>query len=199
MDAMETGNVAAEKARARKLFRARRAALAPEARQAQSVAICSQLLPFLHERRMRTLSAFWPLAEEVDLRPLLRGLAASGVTVALPVVVSERGDRPRLVHRAFQGDAALARGRFGVMEPLATAPLVAPRDVEVALVPALAVDARGVRLGYGGGFYDAFLAQTEAMRVAVVFASGVAARLPAEPHDARVDWTVTPEAARAAT
>ncbi len=62
-------------------------------------------------------------------------------------------------------------------------------------MPALAADARGVRLGYGGGFYDAFLAQTEALRACVVFASGVARGLPAEPHDVRMHRVLSPEAA----
>ena len=156
-----------------------------------SVAIGRYSAGLVESRGARTVSAFWPLAEEPDLRPLLRALRASGVTVALPVVTSGRGETPVLEHRLFGGDDALAPGRFGVMEPLAPCPLVAPEAVEVALVPALAVDRDGVRLGYGGGFYDAYLVATEAYRVGIVLASGVVASLPSEAHDARLDAWVS--------
>ena len=183
--------MAAEKARLRTQFRAVRAALAPEARAAAGAAICAHLLALVRERGARTVSAFWPLAGEVDLRPFVREMSASGVVVALPVVVSARGEAPRLEHRRFESEGALARGRFGVMEPLASAPRVAPEAIDLAVVPALAADAGGVRLGYGGGFYDAFLAETGALRVGALFASGVADALPAEPHDERLDAVVT--------
>ena len=194
--------MAAEKARLRGVFRQRRAALGPEARAAQSVRICAHLGAWLREHGAETagplaVSAFWPLAEEPDLRPLLRALHDGGVRVALPVVASAPDEAPRLEHRAFAGEAALVPSRFGVMEPLAGHPLP-PEAIGVALVPALAVDASGVRLGYGGGFYDAFLATTAARRVGVVFASGAARGLPAEPHDARLEAICTPDGLRAA-
>ena len=193
--------MAAEKARLRGVFRARRASMAPEARARESAAIGAHLGAWLAagglDRAGATVSAFWPLAGEPDLRPLLRALRAKGVRVALPAVASAPGEAPRLEHRLYTGDAALTPGRFGVMEPLARSPLVAPEAVGVALVPALAVDAGGGRLGYGGGFYDAFLAETAALRVGVVWASAVAGTLPAESHDARLDAVCSPGGVRA--
>ena len=85
----------------------------------------------------------------------------------------------------------LVGGRFGVLEPPATAPLVDPREVEVALVPGLAASRDGIRLGYGGGFYDAYLVETPALRVGAVFGACLVDALPAEPHDAHLDLLVT--------
>jgi 5-formyltetrahydrofolate cyclo-ligase len=188
----ESRSVAAEKARLRAEFRQRRGALGLERRAAGSRRICHRAEAWIREQGARTVSAFWPLAEEPDLRPLVRALHGAAIRVVLPVVLSARNEAPRLGHRAFSGEAALAPGRFGVMEPLA-GDLVAPEAIDVALVPALAVDPAGVRLGYGGGFYDAYLAETNAVRIGVVFASGVAEALPAELHDARLDGACTPD------
>ena len=158
-----------------------------ERRAEASRAIGAHLAHVLPEAGV--VSAFWPLPGEVDLRPLLRRLASRGVTVALPVTASAPGEAPRLVHRAMEGE--LVRGRFGVMEPPAGAPAVDPREVSVAVVPGLAASREGIRLGYGGGFYDAFLASTPALRVGVVFRACVVDALPAEPHDARLSVLVT--------
>lgn len=138
------------------------------------------------------VSAFWPLHEEVDLRPLLLDLARGGGTVALPVVASAPGEPPRLEHRVMPSEAGLlVRGRFGVMEPPPSSPLVDPREVGVALVPGLAASRGGSRLGYGGGFYDAFLRASPARRVGVVFGPCLVDALPSEPHDARLDVIAT--------
>lgn len=185
-------SVAAKKARLRSQFREARATLTPEARAAQSTAVSERLDALVRERSARTVSAFWPLADEIDLRPWLRALHARGVAVALPVVVSRRDETPRLEHRRFSIEGDLTTGRFGVMEPLA-GPLIAPEAIEIAIVPALASDREGTRLGYGGGFYDAFLSETTALRVAALFASGVVPSLPAEPHDASLDALAAPD------
>ncbi|MEM6327969.1 MAG: 5-formyltetrahydrofolate cyclo-ligase [Bacteroidota bacterium] len=183
----ERETVAAQKARLRARFREVRSGLGADHRTNASRLIRSRLGDVLPEAGV--VSAFWPLPGEVDLRLWLRHLAASGTTVALPITTSAPGEPPRLVHRAMEGD--LVRGRFGVMEPSAAAVLVEPREIAVAIVPALAISREGVRLGYGGGFYDAFLAETPALRVGVAFAACLANTLPAEPHDARLDVIVT--------
>lgn len=182
-------SVAAQKARRRAQFRAIREDLGEGGRAAVSEAICRRAGALVREQGARTVSAFWPLPGEVDLRPLLRQLRASGVTVALPVTLSAPGESPRLEHRAWTG--RLIAGRFGVREPGPDALLIPPEAVDLALVPALAVAMDGTRLGYGGGFYDAYLAETDALRLAVVASACLAPSLPAEPHDARLDGVLT--------
>jgi 5-formyltetrahydrofolate cyclo-ligase len=69
--------------------------------------------------------------------------------------------------------------------------VVSPADLDVVVVPALALGRDGSRLGYGGGYYDAFLAETPAARVGVAFAACLVPSVPSEPHDARLDAVVT--------
>ncbi|MDT0630611.1 5-formyltetrahydrofolate cyclo-ligase [Rubrivirga litoralis] len=179
--------MAAEKAAWRERFRAARRALPAEARAAASAAVCARVLALPEIQAAGTVHAFWPLADEVDLRPALAVLRERGVVVALPVVAGPR----RLVHRAFEGEGALRAGRWGTREPAPSAPDVRPAALDVVLVPGLAFGRDGSRLGYGGGFYDAFLAQTPALRVGVGGAASLVASVPTEPHDARLDAVVT--------
>lgn len=182
---------AAEKAAWRERFRRARLGLAPEHREAASLKIAARVLALPEVARARTVHVFWPIVErgEVDTRPLVRALVGRGVGVVLPAVLP--GPAPRLAHRRFEGEDRLVPGPWGLREPTPDALAVAPAHLDVVVVPGLAFDGRGGRLGYGGGYYDAFLAETAALRVGVAFAVGWAAAVPTEPHDVRVDVVVT--------
>ena len=189
---MSERRVSAEKAALRRRFRALRAD-APERgaaeRGAADAALVARVLALPEVAAARTVLAFWPLLHrgEVDVRPLVVALQARGVRVALPVVVP--GEAPRLVARVAAG--ALVDGPWGLREPPSGAPEVAPGALDLVVVPALALGRDGSRLGYGGGYYDAFLATTPALRVGVVRHACLVDALPAEAHDACVDVVVT--------
>ncbi|MBE9553105.1 MAG: 5-formyltetrahydrofolate cyclo-ligase [Proteobacteria bacterium] len=135
------------------------------------------------------VSGFWPIGSEVDMVPVLRALAARGHAVALPVVVGR--NRP-LVFRTWREGDAMAEGPYGIREPLESAPEIAP---QVLLVPLLAFDRAGYRLGYGGGFYDRSLAMLrEDGPVTAIGAAWAAQEVPAVPHDQHdqpLDWMLT--------
>jgi len=135
------------------------------------------------------VSGFWPIGDEVDVMPLLRELAARGHPVALPVVAG-RG-RPLVFRRWVEGDDT-ASGPFGISEPLEGAPAIAPA---VLLVPLLAFDRAGYRLGYGGGYYDRSLAalrdKAETLAVGIAWAGQEVAAVPRDSHDQKLDWVVT--------
>ena len=139
------------------------------------------------------VSGYWPLADEMDPRPILRRLAAAGHVIGLPVVT---GRGAPLVFRCWHPDADLVAGTFGVMTPGPEAPEVVPR---VVLAPLLAFDRAGYRLGYGGGFYDrtleALRAKGEVLAVGLGYACQEVAAVPREPTDQRLDWLVTERAA----
>lgn len=179
--------MSAEKAAWRARFRAARQAVAPEARAAASRRIVERVRRLPEVAAAEAVHLFWPLPDEVDLRPLADALRQRGAVVALPAVVGPRA----LAHRRYLGADRLVPGRWGVMEPALDAPPVSPHEIDVVLVPALAVGRDGSRLGYGAGFYDEFLATTTASRVGVVPASGLVDSVPTEPHDARLDVIVT--------
>ena len=82
--------------------------------------------------------------------------------------------------------------RFGMLEPTPDLPVIAPSTLEVILVPGVAFDRRGGRLGFGGGYYDRFLPTTPALRVAATYDECLSEALPCGEHDQRMDWVVTP-------
>ena len=139
--------------------------------------------------RPSTVSGFWPLKDEIDLRPLLDRLHGQGWTCALPVVTGR--DRP-LVFREWSPGDGLEEGGFATRHPRRSQPEITPH---VVLVPLLAFDVRGFRVGYGGGYYDRTL---EALRRAgPVIAAGAAFAgqqmddVPHGQYDQPLDWVVT--------
>ena len=88
--------------------------------------------------------------------------------------------------------AHLVRHRFGMLEPAADLPVIDPVEIDVVLVPGVAFDRRGGRLGFGAGYYDRFLLTTLALRVGVTYDECLADALPCGEHDQRMDWVVTP-------
>lgn len=139
--------------------------------------------------RPTMLAGFWPKGDEIDVCPLLSALHDDGYAVALPATPAEAGP---LAFRVWTPATQLAAGAFGIAEPAADAALVEP---DALLIPLLAVDADGYRLGYGGGYYDRTL---DALRMRRrVIAIGVAyevqrvERLPRGAHDHRLDWLLT--------
>jgi 5-formyltetrahydrofolate cyclo-ligase len=135
------------------------------------------------------VSAYWPLDDELDPRPLFMALHGRGHPIGLPVIVAKR--QP-LLFRRWTPDAALVRGPFRVMTPPAEAPEVVPR---LLLVPLLAFDRTGYRLGYGGGFYDRTIAKLRAagdvLAVGVALAAQEVAAVPRDGTDEPLDWVVT--------
>ena len=183
----ESDQVAAEKAAWRRRFRALRAETPPGTLADASAQIVARLRALPEVATAATVHLFWPLPGEIDLRPLARSLRAAGRTVVLPAVAGPRA----LAHRVFDGDGGLVDGPWGLREPAPDARACDPRDLDVVLVPGLAFGRDGSRLGYGGGFYDTFLAETPALRVGVCLQSALVATVPALPHDARLDAVVT--------
>lgn len=140
------------------------------------------------------ISAYLPIADEIDPLPLMLRLAGEGFRLALPVM---QGKAEPLCFRRWHPGEPVAKREWGILEPLPSAPEV---DPDVMLVPLLAFDAEGYRLGYGGGFYDRTLAAMRARRAVV--AIGLAfdeQEVPAVPRfelDQRLDWVLTPTGPR---
>jgi len=140
---------------------------------------------------LRLLLAFAPLPDELDPTPLVAEARRRGVAVAYP-----RCEFDGLRLYRVDDETALATGRYGLQEPDPDRALpVDPSDVDVALVPALAVDSRGYRLGRGGGHYDRLLAHPHwrAWRVGFVPAARVRTELPVDPWDVPLDAFLTEE------
>ena len=137
------------------------------------------------------VSAYWPMRDELDSRPLLHALADGGAICALPVVVGRH--RPLVFRRWKPGDA-LIEAAFGLCEPAKTAEPLIPA---IVIAPLLAVDPAGRRLGYGGGYYDRTIAALgragEVVTVGIGYDVQIRPGVPAGPGDVRVDWVVSNE------
>ncbi len=130
------------------------------------------------------VSGFWPLDGEIDIRPLLLALAGRGHVIALPAT-PPRGQP--LEFRRWRPGERLIRERFATMRP--EGPVVVP---DVLLVPLLAFDRRGHRLGYGGGYYDRTLAALPGRRtIGCAFAAQEVEEVPTDGHDQVLDAIAT--------
>jgi 5-formyltetrahydrofolate cyclo-ligase len=130
------------------------------------------------------VSGFWPLGPEIDLRLLMLALHDRGNPVALPVT-PRRGEA--LTFRGWKPGDVLIPERFGTMRPIGE--IVVP---DVLLIPLLAFDSRGGRLGYGGGFYDRTLAILPGrFRMGCAFAAQQVDAVPVGPYDVRLDAVAT--------
>ena len=140
------------------------------------------------------VAGYWPVRDEIDVRGLLADLAAAGADVALPAIAAP--DRP-LVFRRWQPGDVLANGAFGIAEPSADRRAIVPH---VLIVPLLAFDRAGYRLGMGRGYYDRTLrvlrAGAPVVAVGVAFAAQEVAEVPHDGFDERLDWIVTERGAR---
>lgn len=176
-----------EKKSLRRQILAARDGLAPAEREARSAALRDRLRSLPRWREAGTVHLFVPFGSEVDTFPLLEALLAEGRRAVLPRVAPGR----RLHHCLVTALADLAPGAWGIPEPGPHCAQVPPVEVELVLVPGVAFDRRGGRLGYGGGFYDGFLAECPAPRVALAFGLQVVPEVPREPHDLLVHALVT--------
>lgn len=135
------------------------------------------------------VSGFWPMGDEIDVKPLMHALIARGHRIALPCVA---GRGKPLVFRAWAPGDTLIPGTLGTSTPSDDKPALTP---DVVIAPLLAFDRRGYRLGYGAGYYDLTLAHLRAgggvLAVGVGYDAQEADALPAEPWDQPVDWIVT--------
>lgn len=177
-------NIAFEKTRAREAAKQRRAACV-------SKAYAVELINHWPHTALTgaAIAGFWPIKDEIDVRPLMAALKDAGHTVCLPEIV--RKAHP-LRFRAYAPGHDLRRGPYGTAEPVKTAPEVTP---QIVLLPLLAFTPEGWRLGYGGGFYDRTLAALR--EKGDVFACGVAysgqetSSVPTDQYDQKLDGMLT--------
>lgn len=175
----------------RKRLRALRRALPEEARASRSAEVASRVASMPEWRAARTVGLYVSMADELDTTALIDRALADGMRVALPVT-EDRG--PLTFRLGWEGGRALPReySAFGVEEPTSACPVIAHSELDFVLVPALAVDLRGYRLGYGAGHYDQTLPHcARAVTVAGVFDFQLVGEVPAEPHDVAVRWVIT--------
>lgn len=176
------------KAELRRAAAARRDALRDRPERSTSIVNLVMALPAYSAAA--AIHCFLPIRSEVDTRPLVRAALAAGKAVAVPVM----GADGVMAHSWIDGldEAGFARGQLGTARPRVLRP-ARPGEWDLTIVPLLAFDRAGYRLGYGKGHYDGLLAQGVGLAVGVAFACQEEAELPREPHDRRLDLIATEE------
>jgi 5-formyltetrahydrofolate cyclo-ligase len=176
------------KAELRSRLRSVRRVMPQASCDARSRAICERLVALPQFARASVIAGYAAFRKEADPADALRQAEAAGKQIAL-VRIADDGALALHAHRA--GDV-LAENGYGILEPPASAPRVPTEAVELIIVPALAVDARGHRIGYGHGYYDRLLPRLErAYKVAIAYDFQLMAEAPDTPGDVPVDCVIT--------
>ncbi|MCV7178159.1 5-formyltetrahydrofolate cyclo-ligase [Mycolicibacterium sphagni] len=186
--------LAGTKAQHREALFAARRAVPDSIRAAEAEALSDHLAQIVGPDD--AVCAYLPVGSEPGSPEMVDRLRKLCARVLLPVTRSGADGRPLALLWGVYVPGALVAARFGLLEPAEPwLPSSAVAEADVVLVPALAVDRNGVRLGRGGGFYDRSLAlcRPGARLVAVVRDEEVVDELPSEPHDIRVTHVVTPK------
>jgi 5-formyltetrahydrofolate cyclo-ligase len=177
------------KTAARRAALARRSALSPAVRAAGSRRAAERLAALPDYRAAKTVLLYASHGAELDTFSLIEAALAAGKGVALPVDLG--GGR---MEAAFVTDLQVLRpGPRGILEP--AGPFADPALFDFAVVPAVAADHAGVRLGYGGGYYDRYLPRlrSDAARAGLIFECQLVPGLPWEPHDSVLPLWITEE------
>jgi len=177
----------AAKADARMLMRAERNAVEPRDASIKLI----ENFP-LELAKLSPVAGYWPVGSEIDGRPLLAALAKAGRVVALPRMEGRNGPARFL---QWRGSEILSADAFGVPSPPANGADLSPR---LFLVPLLAFDRAGRRLGQGGGHYDRIISLYRAhgaIAAGLAYAEQEMGEVPTGPHDAHLDWIITPKEA----
>ena len=176
------------KAGLRRLVLSRRKALHDEKGTAAAAAVADHVLAQLHPTG-KQIAGYWPIACELDPRPALEAVINAGGTAALPVVA---GQGQVLIFRQWNRGDPLDPGPFGTAHPTPRAPTIAP---DILLLPLIAYDATGHRLGYGAGYYDrtvqALRNQRDIIVIGLAYDEQEIDAVPVGSHDQRLDAIIT--------
>ncbi len=174
-------------------MRHRRQALDETTRRSLDQAINQTVLELVEKTGSVSLSAFLPFDGEPDVRPALEILSQRGVRIALPVII-DAPTAPRLQFRCWHPATRLDRNFFGIEEPGA-GEAVLPQNLDLVLLPLVAWDKCGRRLGMGAGYYDRALAavadRSHPLRVGIAYEVQKVPELPADPWDVHLHQVIT--------
>jgi 5-formyltetrahydrofolate cyclo-ligase len=162
--------------------------ISPAVRAVESIELCERLktqMPSAH-----TILFFAPLPDELDIWPVLELSLALGTACALPFFDAKKNSYGAKTIQTLATD--IVAGKFGVREPAASCAEISLDKFDLVLVPGMAFDLHGNRLGRGTGFYDRLLENASGIKCGVGYNFQLLENVPVEPHDAPVDFILTP-------
>jgi 5-formyltetrahydrofolate cyclo-ligase len=182
-------SIANSKTDLRQKIRAQLEKISPAVRAVESISLCERLkaqIPSAH-----TILFFAPLPDEPDIWPVLELSLALGTDCALPFFDAEKKSYGAKLLNNLAAD--IVTGKFNVREPSAGCAEISLDKFDLILVPGMAFDLSGNRLGRGQGFYDRLLEKISGVKCGIAYDFQLLEKIPAEPHDAKVDFILTPE------
>lgn len=180
-----------EKKQLRRLLLEQMRALPPAYCRKADEAIYRHVAALPAYQTARTICVYVGMAHEIDTKPLIKRMLAEGKRVGVPLCVG----KGVMEMREIGGLDELQAGTWGILEPAPDAPLLQPDEIDLGLIPCVSGNEEGQRLGYGGGFYDAYLAKALFLRVLLCRKAMMTAPIPLEPHDAMMDVVVSEDGA----
>lgn len=188
--------MADEKTNLRQRFKRDRITLTETERKVAESQMCDFVTALCRDRLRsesgtgeRIVAMYAPIRGEADVTPVCHLLLQQGWQLAFPRV----WNRSQMSFHTVDNLDRLLPGAFGILEPPLDSPIVQAKQIDMALIPGLAFTPEGVRLGYGGGFYDRFLPglSKTSVVVGIAFAKQIVPELPEDAHDMRVEFVVT--------
>lgn len=176
-----------DKARLRHQLMEHRRSTPQTEREAINHAIYQQVVQQKCYADCATLFIYYSTVDEIDTHEIIADALRRGKRVCVPKCMPGHRMQPRCI----QSEQDLTEQTFGIPEPGEHCAAVAPADIDLCIIPALACDLTGSRLGYGGGFYDRFLLLTPACRMVLCAQARVLPYIPAQPHDVPCDCILT--------
>ena len=177
------------KAELRSQMRARLEKISPAVRAVESIDFGERLktqIPSAH-----TILFFAPMLDELDVWPVLELALALGTNCALPFFDEEK--KHYVARQLMNLKTDIVVGKFGLREPASTCAEIPLDKFDLILVPGMAFDLSGNRLGRGFGFYDRLLERAAGIKCGVAYDFQLLAKIPSEPHDAKVNFILTPD------
>ena len=188
MPLSQTDAIVARKRELRTRYRAIRASLSAEQRRTAEAVICEQLWSLPCFQEAKTILAYYPIGDEPNLLPVLEKAFAFGKQMAFPVCDPATST---MVFRVVRSLDELRVGAYAIPAPTDDCPVLCDCSGALCIVPALAFDLRGYRIGYGKGYYDRFLEKNAVMAVGATYHALVTDALAHEPTDRAVSILIT--------
>jgi len=134
----------------------------------------------------KKIACYYPMGSEVLTQNIMQEILGNGKEICLPKVVENN-----LSFRKIEGLKDLEKGSYGIMEPKENCAEL--EGIEIVLVPTVGITKNGVRLGYGYGYYDRFLASSNAKTISLTYSKQIVKSIPFSEKDVNIDWIVTEE------
>ncbi|RSU12645.1 5-formyltetrahydrofolate cyclo-ligase [Vagococcus elongatus] len=167
----------------------RRAKLSLAYRKRAEANILTALVNLELYQRAQMIFCYVGMTDEIDTRLFIQKFLSQGKRVCVPKVLS-LGEMA-----AFEitdlTDLALSSGKYQILEPVDGCPVVEKHEIDLGIIPCITADEQGFRLGYGGGFYDRYLTDSQMSKVLCLWSQMVVSDVPRESHDVPVDWLIT--------